>query len=898
MEKEHQLNQKLYYESMIEGNEQHPIKLLGNLYMAEMQKEVSDLSYIRFSQGEVYFHNHDYEAAIFKWENINNELDAWAKKNIADAYFELQLHSTAEEIYKTVQTDSAMLQTEVLLQLFSLYIEQGKHEEAVVAIKRAVDLNPDYPDVTVLARAYFEKHHDWDNAIELAINEAVRTEELSWFNILQTYVEQGYTKRMEPNVFNQTLVSLYRIDYASFESLTAALWNSYKVEESYFAWLKEINYILMHLERSRTYSWQQLSTLYKDTYFELINGKNLIKEISHLIPNHITNWMKVASKTDALIAATSTLSWYEIFMSNLDPEIVNEAESIIRSSARYDQGLTDGYHLFTLISEWAKKNGVELGKRFEWIVSELLDTCQHHLLITGAGGNGKKAVIRSLVGESNMNDSVTTSILYKNHDEMELREVTDEGIKEISALTNIDTTLEAIVYYQNRLSFLKENGLALIDTPIITGRNKFKNGVLQYLPLADSLLFVLDREELFSERELDIVVKIREQAPGLPIHFLINVQDSEQELYDLAASRVNTYFPKAKVFAYSGQLGQLQEMTKYMKGNRNLEEERTSKVLQYIRKTIKFLLERRVEIENGMVDSIKRNEDMVVKLTGATNQVIDLEEEKVRLIKRSFSEIKNEMREVINEEIPKLLHDCSAFVNEDSDFGKVHLQLNDEMNKRVQSYMNDSAMLRFHRSFQNWIEEAKGEFEQAQYFLSELSGGLNDLYEEEKLMLECDFKVLDDWKRDADRLTRGNIHVDKMNILLRFTPSQFLLKSAGKIFGALQQNKALLHKKYKQYIESEDYSEVAARLADEFLQPYVLFEKALDRDINIFFQNPLSILQETIDATNQEIKLSKEELQEMRVNPESYRDPLTLFQVKLLQFEWMTKAGKEVKQYR
>lgn len=897
MKIDEQLIRKMSYESLMEENEnQHPIKVLGDLYMAEQQKEMSDLSFIRFAQGEVYFHNRDYEAAIFKWENISNELEPWAKKNLADAYFELQLLSTAEDIYKAIQTESDVLKIEVLLQLFSLYLERGKLELAVEAIKQAVLLQPDYPDVTDIARAFFEEHKDWKNAVELAVNEAIRTEELSWFEILQTYVEQGHTAKMEPNDFNLALVTLYKVELARFESLTVSFWNSYMDGEYYFSWIKEINHILLNMEGTRNHTWRELSILYNDTYFELIDGKHLIREISHLIPNHLMNWMKIADQTHALIASASTLAWSEIFTSNIDPERISEAEKLVTNSVHSPNGLTECYKLFELIISWAEQNEIELGQRFEWIVKELLDLDAHHLLIAGTVGNGKSALINTLLGEEISSDSNSVAVMFKDNDITEITEITDEGIRVIGDLTKFENSTEALIQCQMPFDFLKENGIALIDTPVITGRNKFRNGVFQYLKLADSLLFVLDTEDSFTERELEMVVKIREQAPELPIHFLLNEMNGEQGIVDLVASRVNTYFPKSKVFAYSGH-EQLKTMVDFIKGNRNLKEERILKLLQSIRKTIKYLLERRVEIENSFIDSIKWNEEIVTKLKGATNQLSDIEEEKIRLIKREFRKIKDEMKDELMNEIPRLLQNCSEFINEDSDFGKIHLQLNDEMNKRVQNYMEDVAMPSFHLSFQNWIAEAHEEFEQGQFFLNEMSAGFNDLYGEEKLKLDCDFRVLDDWRRDDDRMTRGSIQLEKVNILLRFTPSQFLLKSAGKLLGALQQNN-MLHNKYKQFIENEDYSVAVASIIEQFVQPFDLFEKALDRDIKMFFRNPLAILNETVSEAEKEIEESKEALHDMRANPETYRDPLTLFQLKLRQYEWMTTAGEGAHQYR
>src|SRR4051812_48963663 len=172
---EQQLIEKAFYETfMIDNREKEPIQVLGEAYLEEQKKDIPDLSAIRFAQGELYFHYKDYEAAIFKWENIQNEWGQWARKNTADAYFELGLLPTAEDIYKSISTEDLTLHTEVALQLFSLYMQRSNNELASKVIKETIDLNPDYPNVTKLARAFFEESLDWSSAIELATKEAIR----------------------------------------------------------------------------------------------------------------------------------------------------------------------------------------------------------------------------------------------------------------------------------------------------------------------------------------------------------------------------------------------------------------------------------------------------------------------------------------------------------------------------------------------------------------------------------------------------------------------------------------------------------------------------------------------------------------------------------------------------
>ncbi|MFE8697191.1 GTP-binding protein [Cytobacillus sp. FJAT-53684] len=895
-----QLISKRYYKTLTEsGGSLHPIKLLGDLYMEEQKAEMADLSYIRFSQGEVYFHNRDYEAAIFKWENISNELEPWAKKNMADAYFELELLSTAEDIYQSIHTDSEVLKIEVLLQLFTLYVERGKLELAVKAIKDAVSLNPDYSNVTEIARLFFEEYQDWSHAVELAVKESVRTGEPQWFDILHAYVEQGRTKKMEPNDFGEVLHSLYKIDLVRFEGLTVSLWNSYKNSERYFPWLKEINHILLHKERSSAHSWHELSDLYQDTYDELINGKYLIREISYLMPNHLTNWIKIANPSHAIVASASTLAWSELFTSGIEPDTINRAERLLKQSTRNIDGLENGYGLFESIINWAMKNGMELGQRFGWMVKELLDLNAHHLLLAGIDGQGKEAFTRSIMDGKLAQERLSMAVMYKDNDVTEILEVSDEVIRKITDLTELQNQSQTLVQWKAPDPFLRTNGIALIDTPSMTSDNRFRNEVFQYLQFADSLLFILDAKELFSEKELEMIVKIREQAPELPIHFLLN--SVEQEIIDLVSTRVHTYFPKIRIFAFSMNDRELAGLVNFiadMRNNRNLKEERLTKVHHTIRKTIKYLLERRVEMENSFIDSIKWNEDMVTKLTGAINQLSDLEEEKVRMIRRTFRKMTDEIRQELLGEVPKILQKCSELITEDSDLGKIHIKLNDEMNKRIHYYIEETLLPAFHQAFLNWIEEANREFEQSQLFLNEMCEGFNDLYGDEKIKLDCDFKLLGDWLRDADRLTRGSVQIEKENILLRFTPSQFLLKSAGRIFSSIPQNKGIIHNKYRQFIENEDYSHVSISISNQLFQPFELFERALDRDIQLFFKSPFTILNETVAEASEEIETNKESLHEMRVNPEAYRDPLTLFQLKLRQHEWMANAGEEISQYQ
>ncbi|MGX1981261.1 tetratricopeptide repeat protein [Thermolongibacillus altinsuensis] len=910
---ENQLIKKTFYETFMEAGEKNPVRVLGEAFLAGYKDGTADISAIRFAQGEVYFHNKDYEAAIFKWENVHNALEPWAKKNIADCHYELGQLSTAEEIYKSIDTESSVLQSEVALQLFSLYIDQGKIEKADQVIKKAVSSNPDYPNVTDIARAFFEKHKDWKSAIELAVNEAIRTESHRWFDILKSYAEQGLTKAFEPHYFSKCLAVLYGVDQTRFEQMVHALWNGYRNERSYFSWLREFNHLFLNLDANRKQSWKELSALYQETYFELIDGTYLMKELEEIIPNLLTNWIKIADYSHALFASAAVLAWSEKFPSSISPEVVNDAENLIFHSRNETDGLEYSLTLFDSIVKWAEEQHVDPGHRFRWIIRELVDFQTHHLLVAGTSGNGKSSFINSVLGENILTVPTSSVIVFKGDDETEIRKISDEELTTFSGFHEFQEAVDrrlnkafnnAIIEFSLPSPILQENRLALIDTPGFSDRNRMEGEALEYLHFADSLLFVLDANDPFTEKEQEIIMQIRKYAPNLPIHFLLNKIDEiydEQEAAQIVEdtrSRVREFLPRAQVFAYSSHLRsrkQQNDLAEFLKDlNRPIaEEDRIEKILIFIRKLIRHLLDKWTEMEKSLVESIKWNEEMATKLSGAINQLTDLKEEKTRMITRTFRKVLEEIRADLSENIPKILQECSDLIQEDSDFRNIHFELNDEMNRRAHAYVTDKVLPELYRSLQEWILKANDELNQCQSFLDEISDGFNGMYGEERLKLNCDFKVLDDWLRDADRMTSG-VQMEKVNIFLRRTPYQILLKSAGRLFGVFQQNNEMLYHKYKQFVENQDYLDVAESIMNQLLLPFELFEKSLERDISFFFRNPFVVLNQAVEETKKEIEEKEEELEKMRSNPETYRDPLTLFEVKLRQYEWITISAKGV----
>ncbi|GHI00677.1 dynamin family protein [Neobacillus kokaensis] len=908
---EQQLIQKTYYQMFINEHENmHPIRVLGEVFQEEAHKDMPDLSNIRFAQGEVYFHHKDYETAIFKWENIANELEPWAKKNTADAYYELGMASTAEDIYTAIHTDDPILNAEVALKLFSLYIDRGKLDAAVSTIKRTVQQNPDYPNVTEIARTFFEDRGDWENAVELAVNEAKRTESLQWFDILLEYVEKGVTKGFAPSYFSHALTMLFYQNQKKFEQLVGALWNSCRHEDSYFTWVNEINHLLLNLDLERSDGWALLSKLHKEAYFDLINGKYFIKQLRDYVPDLLTNWLRLADKDHVVISSAAILSWNELFPASLSVSIVKEAENLISTIEIELNELQECLTLFDTIMDWAEAHDMGTNSRVKWMVEQLVDFETYRILVTGLTGSGKSTFVNNLFDEDLQDSPTSTMVMFKNADEQEITEITDFEITRLEEFADFQermdrmrNALESIIEFKQPNGFLKDSGLAIMDTPGLKGSHHDVLEVLKNFHVADTILFVLDANTPFSEKERAALKQIQELAPDIPVHFLLSKMDTianEHDairIYQEVKSTVHTMLPDAKIFAFSSQydrqtqINELQEFIQSIKHTRNLEDKRLAKLLYYIRTMLSSFLQKRIDVENQLVEAVRWNEEMHLKLNGAINQMHDTVAHKAEMLARSYRSIKESMQEEIASAVPKMLQECSELIKEDSNFSRIHLELNDEMNHRLQEFLEEKMMPKYYRELQDWIGNCTEELEQSQEFLNELADSFNSMYGEERLTLSCDFKVLDDWRRDTDRMTNG-FQLEKVNILLRRTPSQFLLKSAGKLFGALSQNKAMLHNKYKAFVENEDYTEVADDVGRQFFQPFELFEKSLERDVNMFFKGPLGVLNHSVEEASAEIQKNQELLDQMNTNPEMFRDPLTLFEVRLRQFEWMTVAGK------
>jgi len=453
--------------------------------------------------------------------------------------------------------------------------------------------------------------------------------------------------------------------------------------------------------------------------------------------------------------------------------------------------------------------------------------------------------------------------------------------------------------------FLNEHQCALIDSPSIHKDQETRNELFNTSLLADGVLYILDGSSPLSENESDILYQLKKFAPDVKVHFVLNKVDliasdaHTQAVMNEIKSKIADIYPEAEILPYSSlhpfgqQLSQLNAFlsTHFPYEIKEKKEKRTANILTLIRKVLADLLQKRVDMEKGLIYSIEWNEDILVRLKGLTNKLSDLQYEKVDTVISAYKTLLKVSKAELTETIPKLLKESSSLIKEDSDFKQIHITLNEKMNAKIQDYVEDKLLPTVFNQLETWISASHDELLESQSYLNEMSDTFNDIYEEKKLSLQCDFSLLDDWNRDITRMT-GRVRYEKENILLKNKPTQLILKGAGKLFGTMNQSNHMLFNQYKKYVENESYEEVTNSIANKLFLPFELFEKGLNQDVSSFFQGPIKEVENTIIQTKETIQNGNEELANMRDNPEVFYDPLKLFEVNLLQQDFTLQAKK------
>lgn len=904
---EEQLITKTYYRSLIEENsEAHPVRLLGELFIEEEKKEIPDASYIRFSQGEVYFHNKDYEAAIFKWENVHNELEQWAKKNIADAYMELELYVNAEDIYKSIQSDSLVLNTEVLLQLFSLYLEINNAKKADQTIKQAVFINPDYPNVTKLARNFFEQRKDWDSALNLAVQEAVRTENTMWLEIIKNYIRNGHAKSVSPVYFYDALTVANKLASDLFEGLLNAIWDDYFADKIVpIQTLSHFNSYLKGLEFDPSYQWRELPYKYKEAYTVLMDGTFSMSELKKMVPDFLEVWLKIAGENDEVYPSSAIFAWNEIIPESISKDALTLAEQKLFQSQFDIDVLSRSVELNESIEKWSENHNLKKDARLQFVGEQMLDKNSQYVGVISFYSESKTKFINHFLNEEVLeNGKTAVNCIFKYGEKLSVKQYEREGSEVIfdgdiyhSSLDMGSHLPDTVVDISLPNLLLNQYKLALINLPDLSFEPELTKEMTDTLQLPDTLFFVLDEASGLTDIEYRWAQLIEKEYPKTSIYYIINSDGNSRDgnitdIYYKLNTAMQNGDMSGTIFNYEQREDDRHRLARLLYSEWKEKDLKNSRVLNYLtilKRIIDGIFAQRTNIENQLTENISWDDDIAKRAKGAIHQLEDLNIEKIQMIQKSFALVKEETKKDIISEIPKILKETADSITKNRDFNKIHIHLNNEMNDRIQTYLNQQLIPEFLTRINDWLSIAEAELNNSKLFLDEMADGFNSMIGVDRLLLECDFKVLEDWQRDIDRFT-SKVYYNPVNILLRHTPQQILLKGTGKVLNKLTNNKEKIAIRYKQFIENENYQDVAESVAKDFLNPYELLEQGISRDVNIFFKGAFAELKNLVLETELDAKEKREELTHLRENPEAFRDPLNIFEITRLQYKYIIEV--------
>ncbi|WP_010676973.1 hypothetical protein [Bacillus timonensis] len=395
--------------------------------------------------------------------------------------------------------------------------------------------------------------------------------------------------------------------------------------------------------------------------------------------------------------------------------------------------------------------------------------------------------------------------------------------------------------------------------------------------MVDGVLFVNDTDT-FSDNDLDYLAQLKQSAKDTPVHFVLPHPSAEKEIKE--------FFPDAVI--HSVRNGNL---LRDIKASFRIEN-RVGKILILLRKVISSLLKKRIDAENKLLEVIAHNEEFITRLTGFKNSLHDKETGQSKELIDSFEEVMEETNKQLSEKLPKILSGCSKYVTEESNLNQLHIELNEKMNEEIQSLFAQEIVPSLSEKLQEWIENTNQKLSATQEYLDDMTQSLAEGYPEKELNLQCDFQVIEDWRRDIGRMTY-QVQIAKENIMLRHNPAQVLLKGAGKVLGLLpQKQQSYMLNQYKRYVESNSYSDVIESIQTKFWQQFNFFKKSLQQDVGLFYKEPLHELSGAIDETENRVQQDKETLAKMKANPEVYYDPLKLFETRLVQYEQIWKKGR------
>ncbi|MDX5475829.1 MAG: hypothetical protein LPK00_09885, partial [Bacillaceae bacterium] len=633
-----------------------------------------------------------------------------------------------------------------------------------------------------------------------------------------------------------------------------------------------------------------IASLLQEGYLHLLEGDYAVHQLQKIVPDTLENWLKISDEKKSLFPAAAIMAWTEVFPTAFSSTTLQRAEQSMFYYQHDNITLSTMLELYESIQNWAQKNDLPVSHVDQWLFAKLLETSQQHIHVESTHDSLKVKFLNDILGENILVEKEFSYYMTGSADEASMAMLEENGKHEVKDFSEIEKNKVVELTWPS--AFLQENRLS-ISTSV--GRSKETRRLGQ---LADGFVYVIDVATELTDRELAAIQQWQEYMQEQTTHFVLLTDDALNARNIEVTSMLKEQFHATSIHKIGKS--RLQEdfisfLNRTLDTSESLLEERRSlKLLHAIRSVYNEVLNNRAAMENKLSNTITFHEDILSRLQALVTHLDEEQGEKTRELIEAYRVVKLEMQAELKNTNPQLLQGTSDLIQEDSDFSKLHNELNEEMNRRIQEYLEQELTPKYSAALQQWLQEARDHLNEIQTYLTDMSESFNGLYRHDKVRLLADFQVVEDWRRDMNRII-SRAEVGHLNILNRQNPVQFILKGAGLLFNKLPQNKTFLYTQYKKYIENEKYDDITAIVTQKYFLEFNLFEKSLRNDVVTFLNEPFVQLEATIEDAESEIAKATRKLEAMEANPEMYQDPLKLLNVRLMQYEFMTKVCEDQK---
>ncbi|WP_177174296.1 dynamin family protein [Salipaludibacillus aurantiacus] len=499
--------------------------------------------------GEIYFFLGDIDAAISHWNQVgvmDYTLSVWAEKNIADAMRKKGNLKKAIACYERIQPLDTDLYETVLYELAELTETIGDYRSFYYHLK-LLAVNPLYSDVMERSYHLFISHELHETALKVVGIALKNSPSLKWFSRYRE--NRSHVSECGKLLPFQLAEGLIRFNDDEFLENDFFYFCEDSVDQELIHTFLYFVYDHISEERRRRHQQRYEAFLAVCIQRGFLVGGDTKESLEALY--EVTEQTGVGFYVAGLLKGKME-SEYESLA----------ASSILRLLSRFQEVINDYVRSLRVV----RLDPVH----FYWHESAL-DESRRSLMLCGTFNNGKTSFIHSILNQEiaktdlipttstvSFIEAADRTLRYEITGKTELKEINQE---DFLINTTIDHDNDEGRHNQKRYlvktPFKRFDQVRFIDTPGFNDRSTDQNATFENLHYADALLYIMSAEHPFTRIEKETIDRIRETAPGLPIHIVVNkmdyVYDDEvTEVMENVQHNAMKYISRdIKVFPYS-----------------------------------------------------------------------------------------------------------------------------------------------------------------------------------------------------------------------------------------------------------------------------------------------------------------------------------------------------------